>query len=62
MRRPTSNNGLVATLRSPVHHCLRHGDVVRSCPVAISRTMNRSDYGTCGGEDLTSKQFARVGS
>ncbi|MFD0055067.1 hypothetical protein ACFVHR_15175 [Streptomyces sp. NPDC127168] len=50
VRRPGPNDGPVATMRSPIHHHLRKGQVVRSCVVAVDRTVSGPAYRACGGE------------
>ncbi|MEU6031514.1 hypothetical protein ABZ825_31635 [Streptomyces tauricus] len=40
----------MATMNSPVHHHLHHGEVVRSCVVAIGRTHSGPAYRACGHE------------
>ncbi|ELP69513.1 hypothetical protein STRTUCAR8_00025 [Streptomyces turgidiscabies Car8] len=48
VRRPSWNEGPVATPSSPVHHYLRKGDRVVSCIVAIARTQSGPAYRKCG--------------
>ncbi|MFE2195602.1 hypothetical protein ACFXAQ_32935 [Streptomyces olivaceus] len=50
VRRPGPNDGPVATMRTPVHHYLKKGQVVRSCVVAVGRTTSGPAYRACGGE------------
>ncbi|MDQ0408865.1 hypothetical protein ABVB69_32300 [Streptomyces sp. NPDC000349] len=50
VRRPGPQDGPVATMRSPIHHHLRKGQVVRSCVVAVGRTVSGPAYRACGGE------------
>ncbi|RDD85057.1 hypothetical protein DVZ84_31430 [Streptomyces parvulus] len=50
VRRPGPHDGPVATMRSPIHHYLRKGQVVRSCVVAVARTVSGPAYRACGGE------------
>lgn len=50
VRRPAPHDGPVATMRSPIHHYLAKGEVVRSCVVAVARTSSGPAYRACGGE------------
>ena len=47
VHRPGPFDGPVASMRSPIHHYLRQGEVVRSCVVAV-RTASGPAYRACG--------------
>lgn len=50
VRRPGPADGPVATMKSPIHHHLKKGQIVRSCVVAVARTQSGPAYRACGGE------------